>query len=274
MCFRILTRRSCPRGFTLLELLVVVAIIVVLLAMLMPALDQAIYQAELAVCGARIKGIATAAVNYSLAARRRYPERTAHSSSPDTRTSVHIAANRFDDRPTFRDMGLPVNMLQCPLITQLDLDAADANIIFGSYTMYFGIQYPAERGMMRLGQRWTWTNDYNRSPALKYKLSVLAGDYDVLYRSSGALAIGSHPDKLGKMWPNIVITQGSGNTFSQWRMAGGYDRGNIDTNFTFEDGSVGRYNDVSYDNADDRMAEVPWDSSNFATGHFMQVPNR
>ena len=49
------TMRLAKSAFTLIELLVVVTIIVVLLAMLTPALDKAIYQAELAVCGAHKK---------------------------------------------------------------------------------------------------------------------------------------------------------------------------------------------------------------------------
>ena len=38
------------KGLTLIELLVVITIIVILLALLMPAIDKAIYQSELAVC--------------------------------------------------------------------------------------------------------------------------------------------------------------------------------------------------------------------------------
>ena len=47
-------------AFTLIELLVVVTIIVVLLALLTPAMDQAIYQGELTACGARLKAVASA----------------------------------------------------------------------------------------------------------------------------------------------------------------------------------------------------------------------
>jgi prepilin-type N-terminal cleavage/methylation domain-containing protein len=60
------------RGFSLVELLVVITIIVVLLALLTPALDQAIYQAELAACGAQLKGIGTGVLTYAAASRQSY----------------------------------------------------------------------------------------------------------------------------------------------------------------------------------------------------------
>src|SRR5687767_14032615 len=62
-------------AFTLLLLLVVVAIIVVLLALLAPALDQAIYQAEMAVCAVRVRGIAEGATLYAAENKRSYPYR-------------------------------------------------------------------------------------------------------------------------------------------------------------------------------------------------------
>src|SRR5688572_5735453 len=61
------------RAFTLIELLVVITIIVVLLSLLTPALDKAIYQAELAVCAANLDGIAAAATVYASGSRRAYP---------------------------------------------------------------------------------------------------------------------------------------------------------------------------------------------------------
>jgi prepilin-type N-terminal cleavage/methylation domain-containing protein len=68
-------RLSCPcAGFTIVELLVVISIIVVLLALLAPALDQAIYQAELSVCGAKLRSLGGGLVNYALGSQRRYPQ--------------------------------------------------------------------------------------------------------------------------------------------------------------------------------------------------------
>src|SRR5437870_3033494 len=62
-------------AFTLVELLVVISIIVTLLALLSPALDRAIYQAEMAVCGARLRSVAGSALIYAPDFRRQYPYR-------------------------------------------------------------------------------------------------------------------------------------------------------------------------------------------------------
>src|SRR5687767_1042700 len=72
----LLLRRSyMRRAFTLIELLVVVTIIVVLLALLTPALDRAIYVAELALCGTHARGIAVSVQSYAAAHKRFYPYR-------------------------------------------------------------------------------------------------------------------------------------------------------------------------------------------------------
>src|SRR5688572_20547975 len=66
-----------PKAFTLIELLVVVTIIVVLLALLTPALDKAIEQAELAICGTNLKTVASGATVYATGSQRKFPHRKA-----------------------------------------------------------------------------------------------------------------------------------------------------------------------------------------------------
>src|SRR5688500_17726571 len=62
------------RAFTLVELLVVIAIIVVLIAMLAPALDKAIYEAELVQCGAgNLKVWGSAALTFAQNHKRDLP---------------------------------------------------------------------------------------------------------------------------------------------------------------------------------------------------------
>jgi prepilin-type N-terminal cleavage/methylation domain-containing protein len=61
------------RGFTLIELLVVVTIIVVLLALLTPALDQAITQAEKAQCLSNVRNTGQACLQYAFDNRKTLP---------------------------------------------------------------------------------------------------------------------------------------------------------------------------------------------------------
>lgn len=64
---------TCLSGFTLVELLVVVAVIVGLLAMLAPAMNKAMTAAEIAVCGSNNKQIVNACVVYATDNGRRLP---------------------------------------------------------------------------------------------------------------------------------------------------------------------------------------------------------
>src|ERR1041385_7231650 len=80
--FRALRTRSLD-GFTLIELLVVITVIVTLLAMLAPALDQAVYQAELAVCAAQLGGMGRGVLTYAASYKRHYPARPGVVSNDD-----------------------------------------------------------------------------------------------------------------------------------------------------------------------------------------------
>src|ERR1044071_1358058 len=89
-------------AFTLVELLVVVAIIVILLSLMAPALDRAIYQAQLAVCGARVRTIAEGAILYTQNNKRDYPDRPARRSNGSNRpVDLYFGFNQLhnlDDR--------------------------------------------------------------------------------------------------------------------------------------------------------------------------------
>ncbi len=275
------THSFCRDGFTLVELLVVVAIIAILLALLIPALDKAVYQAELTVCAARIKGIANGAIAYAAGNQRKYPQRKMFDAGPAVvgTTPTKLAQGdktniTFDDRPLFRKF-MPVNMLQCPLVTAVDLETIlSKEQVYGSYSMYFGMSYTGQKGMKKLGDRWTWTDATYETPARNYSLNAFVGDHDIIYSEPVAaadqLAQGGHPDADNKM--HVLIQNNASNTFSAWNMTGGYKRGTIELNFAGDDAGVVRYDKVTYD--DDRMAKVFWGNSNtgFTGGSHMQVP--
>jgi prepilin-type N-terminal cleavage/methylation domain-containing protein len=65
--------RPTPRAFTLVELLVVVTIIVILLAMLTPALERAVKSAEDVKCAANLDAVSMGLAYYIQEHRRTYP---------------------------------------------------------------------------------------------------------------------------------------------------------------------------------------------------------
>jgi len=267
--------RSC--GFSLVELLVVVAVIVLLLAMLMPAMDQAIYQAELAVCAARVRGLAEAATIYASEHKRAYPNRQLRKEPWRPAKLWHANGSNpyYDERPPIRPYVTSINeQFQCPLLKEMDLDQQDVHTraagesAFASYQFWYGWQYKGYKGMFRLGDRFSWTAN-----GLDFRFDVLANDYDMISLPKDEnFAIGSHPDKEPRQvmrqsivnnepYVDGVAAAGRQNfIFSRWQ--GPYERGPIDMNFAHADVSVGRLKDVlverSLDHSpDERMVRVP-----------------
>jgi prepilin-type N-terminal cleavage/methylation domain-containing protein len=70
-----ITPHKPQHGFTLVELLVTVAIIVVLLALLATGIYKALYASELAACASTIKGMVTGGTTYAQDNRSSYPSR-------------------------------------------------------------------------------------------------------------------------------------------------------------------------------------------------------
>jgi hypothetical protein len=255
-----------PRtAFTLVELLVVVATIVVLLALLMPALEKAVYQAELAVCAAKLKGIAGGVVVYASENKRSYPHR------PGTELFNFWTADTLndgdltvaDDRPLLRTILTIDKSLQCPFDEPMNLDTApDDAITLSSFCMWFGYGFPNQSKMRRLGDRWSWNGT---------RYDWLASDKDET--STGAWAANSHPDHAGVMveqiYDNRFITgfgvggvnvNGNPYVFSRWGMSGGHKRGPVDSNAAAENGSVIRNQNLivnSDSTVDERLDRVP-----------------
>lgn len=200
--------RHTPRGFTLVELLVVITIMVTLLAMLMPALDKAVYQAELAACGGKLKLVASGATHYAMDHKKRYPYRPPSTDqtpgnveSPRRAHMLAIPPERtggigaHDERSILKPY-IPINGgLNCALTGKLDLENTHADsTVFGSYSLWFGwyfaLNETRHKGMDRLGDRLEWT--YNGA---SYRFSTLASDVLVL---KNAVQSSAHPDAAGQ----------------------------------------------------------------------------
>jgi prepilin-type N-terminal cleavage/methylation domain-containing protein len=254
-------------GFTLIELLVVVTIIVLLLALLTPALDRAVYAAELAVCGSKQHAVAASVLTYALGNQRRYPVRYV---LDGYRRPTLLAMTEYptypDDRRTLAEI-FPLNpLLNDPLTRKIDLEGPDAKSeIYSTYAMWFGWRYKvsgrADQGMHKIGDRFTWLGDSFR---------VLVSDWDGFYNETPQ-QINTHPDRDGVMFDVAMqdqdlygtpLTTGPTiTTFSFWHSPGGVPRGPVDTNYAFDDGSVSRYDDVAIQEPD-RMVRVPQQENN------------
>jgi prepilin-type N-terminal cleavage/methylation domain-containing protein len=271
-------------GFTLVELLVVITIILVLLAMLTPALDRAIYQAELAVCQANLHAIGTMALTYGAEYRRQYPSREGVAGSRGVARDADWNASRLqlglthnggaknadqqlDERPVIAPY-LSINRaLRDPLTQAVDLEADQREAtIFAGYDLWYSWRFDGFRAMSRIGDRFTLnTPQLGRT----YEWNLLAGDLNGETVSSRGYQA-SHHDADGVMpsvaYQSELIDVGlfgvaAGRlTFSRWQTpvsGGGIERGDVDLNYAYDDGSTGQITDVgtSYDN-EERMVPV------------------
>jgi prepilin-type N-terminal cleavage/methylation domain-containing protein len=294
-------------GFTLIELLVVVTIIVVLLALLAPALDKAIYAAELASCGTNLKAVSGGVIQYAFANRRYYPDRGLSRLQSDSATydSSYIAPTaladrtygQFDMRPGLKEFISINKQLVDPLCepVELEIDQGPDENVAASYTLWWGWKYDVPSrtsvnaqqgsintsqarsgaGMFKMGDKWSWMGE---------RFRLLIGDFDLGLGGNDANPVqGSHPDDEGKMSSFVFKYQplfGTGAgipiTASLWMRPGGSDRGLIDTNY--DDGSVARFDKVvgwqdrEESRRDRRMTLVPNMANQQQTWKYYQVP--
>jgi prepilin-type N-terminal cleavage/methylation domain-containing protein len=263
---------SSRRGFTLVELLVVVSIIVVLLALLAPALDTAIYRAG------NLKVMATGVMTYAFQNKRYYPDRgladLKHrgddpAALPVNPQTVKRASRNYDMRTIHREI-FPINKtLQCPMSPHIELeDYTLENQDMGldaSYAMFWAWQYkePGKsfRGMFKVGDRFEYEDLENPNNDLINRYSVLAGDIDLMWGGGGNAvaearpAQASHPDRDPPVMSELKV---EGEWFiergSVGRWWGPSPRGLLDTNYVFDDGSAALYEGVT-------GVQLPWNSA-------------
>ncbi len=245
-----------PFAFTLIELLVVVSIIAILLALLMPALDRSIYQAELAVCGANLKTVGTGVMSYATENKRLYPYRPSADTTSNNYTHSICHPSIGDDRPYLRNhMGL--DALLCPLSGKVDIDSPPSSVwVFSNFSLWFGVKFALPNGgtrMRRIGDRLDWT-DRSRNAVRKNRISVLASDLDAA--QDFPVSLSSHPE-IEPQFMHFLAYVTAGQVSSDWRTDGvRQGRNPTDLNYLYSDGSMTRFNAVEWN--DDRMARVPF----------------
>ena len=239
------------RAFTLIEMLVVVSIIVLLIAMLLPSLGKAKYNAQLTLCQTRLKQVGASAIHYAINSSRFYPQRRGPSRGWKPN---QLAGSGVDDRPVIEEF-ISINaLLNCPLTGWVDFEGSPGTIpITASYHLWAGFGYNSggERPMRRMGSRMTWDG---------HEFSVLASDRDVVHQG-GTWVHGSHPDRKRVMYDEVLGPGpdshfgGGTYTFSRWQSHVTHERSDIDMNFAYDDGSVKQLGNLKV--YDPRMVPVP-----------------
>lgn len=269
------------RAFTLIELLVVITIIVILLALLTPALDRAIYQSELAVCGAGQRAIATTVQTYAIGHRRVYPmpsqgRRAEHQPGELGQASVP----QHDLRVPLKGY-LSAKLFQCPLTGEIDMSIEGSQpntAVYSPYELWFGMRYTdpnSSGGMVRIGDRFSW-NDAGETHTFR----LLVSDKNLQLINGSASS--AHPDDEAVMFNTVyqdvnafglAIAPGLADfdlTLSNWNSRTNPVRGKLDLNFTRDDGSVDRITGITLD--DPRLARIPAHTSGAVPEYRIHIP--
>jgi prepilin-type N-terminal cleavage/methylation domain-containing protein len=257
--------RFPPRAFTLVELMVVVTIIVILIAMLVPAMEKAQYQGNLAICLSNLRTIAGGVVLYAASNQNAYPYRKAMWNGAWRRMNfIYDGFNNpaNDERPTYRSY-FKLDTLVDPMSGQIGMDAGQIDTDsygFSNYELWFGVQFPGGSGLFKTSDRLSYGDQVFR---------VIASDEDkILPGSNNSSTNCAHPDQGGRQYFQRLLNQGDVvfgkytlSRYLRWGTVG--DRGPVDTQHAFTDGSAHRYLAVQWDEylRTDRMSRVPIDTA-------------
>ena len=255
-------RRCRVTAFTLVELLVVVAIIAILLSLLLPVLNRTRYQAKITVCSSKMHQIGLGLLNYSIAHKGRMPERAAF--TPDIGTSVPSILAQLgpiednDLRPLFRPYVVKINgLFRCPFVDKVDLELVVPRLeVECSYDMWFNWPEPP------LGPGANAPGITDRMERVDESFTNAGREYNVLIstrsaRSSSNDFFSSHPDYprtvSGPISADGIFIGSNQRVFSIFR---GFvlDLSQLDRNFLFSDGHTKTFSHIKF--PDPRMGQV------------------
>jgi hypothetical protein len=197
------------------------------------------------------------AINYAVDFKRWYPARGVTAAGIINRQPLILASEGRDDRPLIQNH-IAIRGLIEPLADPYPIEAPETpanSLVFSGFELWFGVAFDGQKGMLKLGDRFEWTDNYN-TPALKHRFNVLVTDFD--FAGSNRRTINGHPDYDGVLEHRISR---AGNFYARWEEAeGGGVRGPVDLAYAYDDGSVRSMRTVLVD--DPRTAAVPYQTDN------------
>lgn len=250
-------------AFTLLELLVVIAVIGLLIAVVAPALQKAKRAAKETICCSNLHQLSIAALAYEQN-EGRLPEHYTENprgTKPRGAWSEQLASNAdlVDHRPLWLPYIPDLKFLNCPLLKTLDINIEavplNSHRVYSGYMFVFGYW----RDRMPDGQwgpessRWTKTNQH-----WKYngrKVEVLAGDR-LYYSAPNAYYRVNHGLKMGLTVNYVEYKDPRDYVVSVYEKSGvtsdeGDLRKKVNGLFCFKDGSAEQYG-----GGDDRLVDI------------------
>jgi hypothetical protein len=249
-------------AFTLVELLVVITIIVVLISLLTPALDRAIYQAQLVQCAAGMKTLASASNVYAFDHKRYYPRVVVNSANPSSTRTVRpgprVILEEEDMRPLIRPYLFSINkVFNDPLLKEVDFDPdlrpGESYRAWSDYSWYVGWGFDT-RGykiMSKLDDAMEYRIASSQGETI-YGFRTLVADRIHRWTSQRNIEAGhpDHNDSMSELTSTNRATAGVFAILSTWTRTGPAERMSFDLNYAQQDESVLRYNRVLYNDPD------------------------
>ena len=243
------------KGFTLIELLVVISIIALLIAILLPALSNARYAANITKCQVAVRSIATVQLSYAVDSKEYFPAgRPRYEGGGSWFTAMQAGAqvrnweifkagtNGYDLRPIYYDYMQNNNqeaVMHCPMKSEKFFQNNQDDRIL-SYMLYTGNNYRVKHyyyesigAYERLGDTWSPLGETEADFTLIASDFVL-GDFAPHGLPQYRGAMSTHPSPTGSLYEHFAEI----NDFGGHILDTSQDSPN---NFADADGSVHTY---------------------------------
>ena len=238
------------RGFTLWELVCVIAIIAFLFALLMPALNRVKMTATRVVCGTNLKGLGTAMVVYGNDYKDRFPELPGEGPwSKELGFAFDMARPDFTPGGAQGNVGRTISASWYLLVREADV--SPKSFVCREASAYsYGGRYSSRSDITELWDfgddpykhvSYSMHNPYGEFPAdgTKSAAFAVAADMSPWFRDGDVVPPGKDgraPQLIMEYWNKKLLKRDAMHQGNSWNHSGGEGRGGEGQNVLFGDG--------------------------------------